>query len=99
MHHGADCAEVYLHDGASGIDPVKSWETLDHLTESVKHTASDAVVEAIRQTQQLADEGQLLSDGLFTQSISELADLLQRAAAENEELIQNLPESLARRAA
>jgi hypothetical protein len=77
---------------AKGADPVKSLEALDHVQDLVTKAAQEAAEAAIAKTEKLA-KAEALADGLKhagkdlaakvkTEAMSELAELVKKAAAE-----------------
>jgi hypothetical protein len=87
-----------LKHEASGRDPVKTLEALDHLAEQASQAAKQAV-ENLRRQAQKAEKAQTLAEALckkdltdkldaqtLTKAMNELAALTRKAAAENEKL-------------
>jgi len=82
-------------DEATGEDPAKTWEALDHLDEAVRAAAAEAAEDAAVQTETLAKAESLaralgrdagrLDDEALDVATQKLADLLQEAAARNAE--------------
>lgn len=89
---------------ASGADPVKTWQALDHLRSQINHMAQETAQEAIQNTEQrasvqtlaqtLAQDGKILSDQVLSEAMAELAEQLEQALDENQQLIYDLPPSL-----
>ena len=87
---------------ASGEDPVKTWEALDHLTDLLsqesKETAEDALAatehltEAETLAEALINEGSEMEAGLLAESMMALSGLVQEAAKEDALLTSQLPE-------
>lgn len=83
---------------ASAEDPVRAWESLDHVSESLKQEArkaaekateeaenlgqAEALAEAIREDQASSDPA--MSPEVAADAMEHLAQMMQRAAAENE---------------
>jgi hypothetical protein len=89
---------------ASGEDPAKTWEALDHLTDSVEKAAKDAAANATAKQEQLA-KAEALAEGLqagmmagadqmdaklMTEAMQALSTMMQGAMKENEALAGNL---------
>lgn len=81
---------------ASGVDPVKTLEALDHLSQLATKAASEAAESATAQTERLA-KAQALAEGLNKagaeieprlqkKAMSELAEMMNRAAQERRAL-------------
>jgi len=79
---------------ASGEDPVKTWESLDHLEEIVAQTAREAAEDALGKTERLT-QAETLAEGLaegaagmdpqlMAEAMRELADMVERAAEETD---------------
>ena len=94
-----------LRQDASGQDPIKTFESLDHLEETLRKVAQEATEESLSQTEQLtraemaagalgqiADE---LDAKTLAEAMSEMADMLENIAAENNFLNEKLGEKLA----
>ena len=87
---------------ASGEDPVKTWEALDHLTDLLsqesKETAEDALAATERLTEAetlaeaLINEGSEMEKGLLAESMTTLSGLVQEAAKEDALLASQLPD-------
>jgi hypothetical protein len=83
---------------ASGEDPVKTWEALDHLENLATTAAQKATEEALAQTEQLARAETLaeaLSEGeadsqLMTEAMKELSEMVQDALDQSESLKRRL---------
>lgn len=82
-----------VHKEASAREPEKTFEALDHLSDLVKRAANNAAEKDLRQTEQLA-KAETLADALQqagssidakmqTEAMTELAKLVNKAAAEN----------------
>ncbi len=91
-----------LHAEASGEDPVKTWEALDHLSNTLTQESADAAQEALSETERLT-EAETLSEGLINEgsemdaellaeSMATLSGLVQEAAQENALLAAQLPD-------
>ncbi|MCC7192208.1 MAG: hypothetical protein IT444_05435 [Phycisphaeraceae bacterium] len=90
---------------ASGRDPVKTWEALDHVQDTLARAAAEAAEKATEKAGSLA-EGQLLAEALeksdpvlnpetLKEMFDELKDITERAAEENEDLLRNISPELA----
>ncbi|MBN1918369.1 MAG: hypothetical protein JW889_10690 [Verrucomicrobia bacterium] len=83
-----------LRNEASGRDPVKTWEALDHLKEVPERAAAEAAEEAIQDTEKLTkaealadaltEAGEAISPELATAAMEELSEMVDEAAQENE---------------
>ena len=91
-----------LQAEASGEDPVKTWESLDHLADTLSQEAADAAQDALSETEYLT-EAETLSEGLrnegsemeaqlLAESMAALSGLVQEAAQENAFLAAQLPD-------
>ena len=91
-----------LQAEASGEDPVKTWESLDHLADTLSQEAADAAQDALSETERLT-EAETLSEGLINEgsemdaqllaeSMAALSGLVQEAAQENTSLAAQLPD-------
>ena len=91
-----------LQAEASGEDPVKTWESLDHLADTLSQEAMDAAQDALSETERLT-EAETLSEGLINEgseidaqllaeSMAALSGLVQEAAQENASLAAQLPD-------
>ncbi|RKU11613.1 hypothetical protein C6502_07925 [Candidatus Poribacteria bacterium] len=91
-----------LQAEASGEDPVKTWESLDHLADTLSQEAADAAQDALSETERLT-EAETLSEGLINEgsemdakllmeSMAALSGLVQEAAQENELFAAQLPD-------
>ena len=89
-----------LQAEASGEDPVKTWESLDHLADTLSQESADVVQDALSETERLT-EAETLSEGLINEgsemdaellaeSMTVLSGLVQEAAQENELLAAQL---------
>ena len=91
-----------LQAEASGEDPVKTWESLDHLSDTLSQEAADAAQDALRETERLTEtetlaeglmnEGSEMDAQLLAESMAALSGLVQEAAQENELLAAQLPD-------
>lgn len=87
---------------ASGEDPVKTWETLDHLTDLLSQESKEAAEDALAATERLTEaetlaeallnEASDMDKRLLAESMMALTGLVQEAAKENELLASQLPE-------
>ncbi|MBW8035508.1 MAG: hypothetical protein FVQ79_07725 [Planctomycetes bacterium] len=87
-----------LQDSADGSDPVKTWESLDHLKDSLKKKADQATADALSQTEELTQaetfaeglskDGAALSQSQLLQAMADLASMTKDMALENE-MLQN----------
>ena len=89
-----------LRQNASGEDPAKTWEALDHLSNDINQALKNAAESAVSQDEKLAkaealseglktDHGQLDSK-LLTESMKTLAGMIDNAMAENQALAAEL---------
>lgn len=87
---------------ADGSDPVKTWESLDHIKSQMQDVAAQAVEKAAQQAQTL-DQAQMLAQALAQQpdalspeqmarAMQSLRDMAAAAAAENEKLRELMKE-------
>ncbi len=85
---------------ASGEDPARTWEALDHLADAVEKTTKDAVEAANAREQQL-EKAEALAEGLMagqdqldartmTEAMQTLSAMMQGAMKENEMLASTL---------
>ena len=91
-----------LQAEASGEDPVKTWESLDHLSDTLMQESADAAQEALSETERLTqaetlaegliNEGSQMDAGLLAESMATLAGLVQESAQENALLAAQLPD-------
>lgn len=92
-------------EGASGLDPVKTWEALDHLEDSLARTAAEAAEKAAAKAGSLA-KGEVLAEALqedgpaldpetLREALDELEKIADGAAQENEDLMRDLSPELA----
>ncbi len=90
-----------LQAEASGEDPVKTWEALDHLTDMLSQEATEAAEDALTETERLT-EAETLAEGLMNEvsemdadllaeAMTTLSGLLQKAAEDNALLAAQLP--------
>jgi len=96
-----------LRAEASGTDPVKTWESLDHVEQTVRDTAAEAAENIAAQKQKL-ETGKALADALAkatgakgrkpgetaTEAMKALSEMTRQAAAENEAVAEKMAESL-----
>ena len=91
-----------LQAEASGEDPVKTWESLDHLADTLSQESAEAAQDALSETEHLT-EAETLSEGLINEgsemdaellaeSMAALSGLVQEAAQENASLAAQLPD-------
>lgn len=91
-----------LQAEASGEDPVKTWESLDHLADTLSQESANAAQDALSETERLT-EAETLSEGLINEgsemdaellveSMAALSGLVQEAAQENALLAAQLPD-------
>jgi len=89
-----------LGQEASGEDPAKTWEALDHLNDAVEKTAKEAAETANAKQEQLA-RAEALAEGLMagsdqldsktmTEAMRTLGEMMQGAMKENESLANDL---------
>ena len=76
-----------LQAEASGEDPVKTWETLDHLADTLSQESADAAQDALSETERLT-EAETLSEGLINEGSEMAADLLAESMATLSGLVQ-----------
>ena len=91
-----------LQAEASGDDPVKTWESLDHLADTLSQESADAAQEALSETERLTEaetlseglinEGSEMAAALLAESMAALSGLVQEAAQENASLAAQLPD-------
>ncbi len=91
-----------LQAEASGEDPVKTWETLDHLADTLSQESANAAQETLSKTERLTEvetlseglinEGSEMDAGLLAESMAALSGLVQEAAQENALLAAQLPD-------
>jgi hypothetical protein len=94
-----------LNQDASGSDPAKTWEALDHLNDAVEKAAKEAAESAIARQERLA-RAEALAEGLMagadqldsktmTEAMRTLGEMMRDAVKENESLAGDLsPETL-----
>jgi DNA-binding transcriptional ArsR family regulator len=80
-----------IRSDASGEDPAKTWEALDHLQDAVEKTTLEATEKMAANSERLGqaealskaltDEGGAMDSKLMTEAMKELSDLTQSAAA------------------
>lgn len=91
-------------EAATGEDPAKTWEALDHLAEVTSKAAQSSAEEALREAEKLA-RAEALAQGLandaskldpaaLAEGMKELAKMVDKAAAENEAFKQSLSKEL-----
>jgi hypothetical protein len=89
---------------ASGDDPAKTWEALDHLAAAVEKTAKEAAQSEMARQEKLA-QAQALAEGLMsgsdemgsklmTEAMQTLSEKMESAMQENRMLAQNLSPAL-----
>ena len=91
-----------LQAEASGEDPVKTWESLDHLADTLSQEAADAAQDTLRDTERLTEaetlaeglinEGSEMDAQLLAEAMAALSGLVQEAAQEDELLAAQLPD-------
>ncbi|MBN1763918.1 MAG: hypothetical protein JW860_01570 [Sedimentisphaerales bacterium] len=84
---------------AKGLDPMKTWEALDHVREDIAKTAQEAAQSALSQTEQLSRvqtlaeamlEGkESLDSQMMSEAMSSMAAMMQKALEKNQNLLQN----------
>ncbi len=89
-----------LRDTASAYDPVKTWEALDHLQQTMGKEAEQFAASSLSQTEELSqietlarglsDDAGNLDPGLLSEAMSELSRMVQSHASKNELLRKNL---------
>ena len=89
-----------LRDTSSGYDPVKTWEALDHIQQSLNKEAEQAATSCLSQTegltraetlaQGLSDNAAELNADLLSEAMSELSATIDSLASENESLANKL---------
>ena len=93
-----------IEANASGDDPVKTWEALDHLESQAAKTAKEAAEEAISQTEKLT-KAQALAEGLIkdlgrmdpktlAEAMKELAEMTKQTSEDNKALAEELSDEL-----
>lgn len=93
-----------LKDKASGYDPVKTWEALDHIQQNIKNEADKAAMSALSQTESLTkaaglaeglyEGGSEIKSNVYSEAVSELAAMIKGLLSENEQLRSNLDPNL-----
>ena len=89
-----------LQTEATGEDPAKTWEALDHLTDVISQESTAAAEDALSETENLT-EAETLADALLneasemdarllTEAMTALSGLLQKAGEENALLAEQL---------
>lgn len=91
-----------LQAEASGEDPVKTWEALDHLTDMLSQEATEAAEDALSETERLTaaetlaeglmNEASEMDAELLAEAMTTLSGLLQKAVEENALLAAQLPD-------
>jgi len=96
-----------LRSEASGEDPVKTWESLDHVEKVVRNTAAEAAEELAAQKDKLAS-AQALAEALakaskdqaddktLAEAMKSLAEMTRQAGAENQSVRDQMKESLSK---
>jgi len=89
-----------LKDKASGYDPVKTWEALDHIQQNVRQEAEKAAMDALSQTESLTraaglaeglyEGGSEIKSDVYSESVSELSAMVKGLLSENELLRNSL---------
>jgi cell division protein FtsB len=85
---------------ASGEDPVKTWEALDHLADAVQKAAREAAEAAMGKQERLT-RAEALAEGLIsgadsmdaklaTEAMQTLSEMMQEAMKENQQLARDL---------
>lgn len=93
-----------LEAQAEGLDPVRTWEALDHLRQRTEQAGAEAAEGAIQQTadltaaqslaEALANEGHTLDPALHAQAMQSLSQMAAKAAAEDQALQEGLSEAM-----
>jgi len=94
-----------IESDADGSDPVKTWEAIDHMSQTLAGLADEAVEEAISNAEAIA-QAQALAEALganenvldaqtMAEAMDDLAERVNRACSESSALSQSLSESLA----
>ncbi len=78
-----------LSEKASGKDPVKTWEALDHIQQNIKKTAEKAAGTAQKTKEELT-QAQMLAQGLSKKSGDLNPDLFSKAMKELDKMTQSL---------
>ena len=83
-----------VRSDASGEDPAKTWEALDHIQDAVTKTTQEAMEKMAANSQRLgqaealskamADDGGAMDSKLMSEAMKELSDLSQSATGANE---------------
>ncbi len=91
-----------LQAEASGEDPVKTWESLDHLADTLSQESADTAQDALSETERLTEaetlseglinEGSEMDSELLAESMTALSGLVQEAAQENALFAAQLPD-------
>ncbi|HEX4129821.1 MAG TPA: hypothetical protein VHZ24_07245 [Pirellulales bacterium] len=99
-----EAALEQLEHDASGDDPAKTWEAMDHLEQAIANATADAAEDAARNAERAARAEELASaldqaqDEMAARELGEamktLADDVQQAAEEDHLLAGELPEAL-----
>ena len=90
-----------LQTEATGDDPAKTWEALDHLTDVISQESTEAAEDALSETEGLTqaetlseglmNEASEMDSGLLAEAMTALSGLLQEAAEENALLAAQIP--------
>ena len=80
-----------LQAEASGEDPVKTWEALDHLTDMLSQEATEAAEDALSETERL-NEAETLAEGLMNEASEMDAKLLAEAMTTLSGMVQKATE-------
>jgi hypothetical protein len=91
-------------EAASGEDPAKTWEALDHLSEVTAKAARASAEEALREAEKLAraealagglaNDASKLDSAALAEGMKELAKMVDKAAAESAALKEGLSKKL-----
>ena len=91
-----------LQEEATGEDPVKTWEALDHIKDTLSKESMEAAQESLSETEQLTaaetlsealrKDGAEMDAELLKEAMETLSGLVKEAAKENALLAENLPQ-------
>lgn len=89
-----------IKNDATGTSPAKTWESLDHIEQSLKNAANEAAENSIAQTENLsqiqsfaqilADNSNGLDSALLSDAMKELSAMMKSSLQENEALRMSL---------